>query len=73
LLGPSRAKLVPPRFLYAGYGPARYLLGSLLIQTTLSRVLTDYRCSMLHERLLALVLLAFEKDITLSHNLRQSL
>jgi len=32
--------------------------------STLSRVLTDYRRSMLHERLSALVLLAFEKDIT---------
>ena len=32
--------------------------------STLSRVLTDYGRSMLHERLSALVLLAFEKDIT---------
>jgi len=30
---------------------------------TFSRVLTDYSRSMLHERLSALVLLAFEKDI----------
>jgi len=32
--------------------------------STLSRILTDYRRSMLHERLSALVLLALEKDIT---------
>jgi len=32
--------------------------------STISRVPTDYRHSVLHERLSALVLLAFEKDIT---------